>query len=112
MSLKNNKVYKDTLKELAKVRKFSQYCTYKNALINIVYSTEDAELIELLNYYMSRFETIEDLTKRRCFTGAQKMYNETLPWKNRVESYCKGILESGEPEWMVCARANGWGPLA
>ena len=99
MSTKNNKAYKDVLLELDKSRKLTQYVAYRNALIKVKHTTEDTKLKSLIDAYVRNFDKIEGYAKKKMAGNASNL------------AYCMGVVSSGEPEWAVVARLNGWGPL-
>lgn len=111
MSTKNNKAYKDVLLELDKSRKLTQYVAYRNALIKVKHTTEDTKLKSLIDAYVRNFDKIEGYAKKKMAGNASNLVYSCSYDREELRSYCMGVVSSGEPEWAVVARLNGWGPL-
>ena len=103
--------YKKLLRILNKICTVSDFTkTNRNKVIDIQSDTEDSIINENISNLLDCFNKLEYYKNKRMSLNVCKYCEIAFRIINDLKVYCKEIVRSDKPEWMILAERNGWRP--
>ena len=100
-------VYNKVLVELSKTQSFK---ARRNNLVKLQYSTEDNDLIDLLNSWCEVLNKADILSRCNQPMKLRQLLDDNNYIVDNLRVYCTACVRLQIPEWQILALSNGWRP--